>query len=514
MPTAWNTTRQRGDRARTPSSSRRRVTGAAPPATAPADEHEQRDERHDPADPPAQRPVGELDEVGARGDAHAAEDVVDALDLRSSPPMTAFQPGAQASVTTSTPAASARSRATWRSARCARSAPAPAGPGEPLGRARSTTALVARVEVAGGDRRVARRRRAAARPRRTPAAARRVARRPARRVRSCTSRRPSARQHRVGRGLHHAADAQQARQRSRSASTFGSESGMYAGSGPTCDGNSGESLRPPEPVEALLDRQVVAARLVELVVHRDRVLRDVADRDEARRRGARSCADRRASRLHRDVAVDRRVVAHAGAREVGRDQRRSARDRRAAPPRRNASISERRRPRPRPTQRAAPRDHPPDGRHRRRPARRANPHATAQRVAERVPRRAAAQHRVGDREGEQPRPRARSSRRRHARGARGRRGPSPPAARGTAGRASPAACCGRWRRAAGASRPRRPAARRAPPPCRPRRATPWRGARASDAASAAAGEHQRQRARVERARQQEELQRRLGRLPQ
>ncbi len=81
----------------------------------------------------------------------------------------------------------------------------------------------------------------------------------------------------------------------------------------------------PETVEALLDRIVVAARVVDAVAHRgvghereDRLRRDGAG--EARRRARLDPLERRGDRLAGVVDRDRRVVTHPGAEQVGADQ--------------------------------------------------------------------------------------------------------------------------------------------------------------------------------------------------
>ena len=84
----------------------------------------------------------------------------------------------------------------------------------------------------------------------------------------------------------------------------------------------GRHLAAPEAVVAAQDRQVVAARLVQAESHRDDVHRDLLGADEAR--GALTLAgsgSRRSRGWRRVVAIDRRVVAHAGAEQVDAHER-------------------------------------------------------------------------------------------------------------------------------------------------------------------------------------------------
>ena len=201
--------------------------------------------------------------------------------------------------------------------------------------------------------------------------------------------------------LEHAADPEQREHAQALRVELGQHERDVRGQRADLRGELGRDLGAPQAVEAGLDRQVVAARLGRLIVHRDRVLRDVPQADEPPGRGRLQLPDRRRGGLDGQPPVDRGVVADARPGEIGEHDR----DRRRGRPARALARGEQD-------------DHPGGGHHRPLDHRRAADHparrgiggrrrVAAERhgdgVADQIPGRARAGDRVEQRESQQRR---------------------------------------------------------------------------------------------------------------
>ena len=329
-----------------------RAAGRPPPARQPRRDGRRQpgegNQRDDPADPPAQRLVAELDGVRAGPDRHALEDVVDRahVDLAA---VDGRLPAGEVRVAQDQDArgaAPARGRprarrSARRSSRCRRGRRRRVGRRTP-GTRSSVIASRRGVEAGAGHRRqrgvVAAHDALGADD---PGAGHRAGDPVHARVGSLVGRRqPRDLERRVGdeaverRGVGphrrraqdvaHAEQAQRAQRARRDLAEAQRDVEEALG-----DRRAGGDLAAPQPVVAPDDRQVVAARLVDAEVHRDDVLGDLVGAGEARRPLALEEADRAGPGQLGDVAVDRRVEAHAGAEQVGARQRDGQRRERA-----------------------------------------------------------------------------------------------------------------------------------------------------------------------------------------